>query len=321
MSAYIEHKLSFLKERDGYDEDILAIISTVIYERAKNTFLQVALVFRRLQSIKGQYAVDVINEFPPGLSELYGYLMTRIENGQISDLEYCKSVLVATSLAYRLLSLSELAIVAALLSKIKPQNINFIDKCGLFLTLSRETVSLIHQSAKDYLEKEYTSRLQPDRPAQGHADIGRRSINAMSLILRQNMYNLEFDSDPKDTTMLDPDLLALVRYLCVFQADYLSSESPERRRVLMDNRLVFRFLNERFLRQLESLSLLGNLSDGVLSKRKLLHVVQVCSISSSTVLVRLLGRPSQLGESRAQEGVNRQQTGFQISERALSPLA
>ena len=73
------------------------------------------------------------------------------------------------------------------------------------------------------------------------------------------MYNLDFDFIPKDMTPAHPDPLAPVRYSCVFWADHLCSESPEYKRELMDDVPVLGFLNERFLRWLESLSLLGKL--------------------------------------------------------------
>jgi len=105
VNAYIDHKLSTLKEKDGYDEDTLAKVSNEIHQRAMNTFLWVALVFKELDLVDGWDAVEIIEKIPPGLSELYDHMMTRIENGKMRDPQYCKNVLVATSLAYRPLSL------------------------------------------------------------------------------------------------------------------------------------------------------------------------------------------------------------------------
>jgi hypothetical protein len=65
---------------------------------------------------------------------------------------------VATSLAYRLLSLSELAVLAGLLPEIdNPQTI--VKKCSSFLITKENKVYLIYQSAKDYLEANYMFRL------------------------------------------------------------------------------------------------------------------------------------------------------------------
>jgi hypothetical protein len=53
VNAYINYKLFALKEKDGYDDDTLAKVSNKIRQRAKNTFLWVALVFKELSSVEG----------------------------------------------------------------------------------------------------------------------------------------------------------------------------------------------------------------------------------------------------------------------------
>ena len=277
VNAYINHKLSTLKENDGYDEDTLAKVSNEIRQRAMNTFLWVALVFKELDSVDGSYAVEIIEKIPPGLSELYDHMMTRIENGKMRDPQYCKNVLVATSLAYRPLSLSELAVLAGLPPKVNPQTI--VVKCGSFLTTKEETVYLIHQSAKDYLDANHKSKLQQGGAVQGHADISRRSIDTIST-LKRNIYALPHPGFKlEDIRPPDPDPLAPVRYSCVFWLDHLcdaNSHSSEYRSELSDDGAIFLFFRAHFLHWLESLSLLNKLSDGIPSIRKLLHVVQVC---------------------------------------------
>ena len=152
------------------------------------TFLWVALAFKVLEAVHGGYAVKRIREMPPGLSELYDHMMTRIEEGQVIEPQDCKTVLVVTSLAFRPLSISELSVLSGLPLDIAE---TAIEMCGSFLTIAKGTVNLIHQSAKDYLEKNYKLRLQPAGPAQGHSEIFRRSADAMSSMLRRNMYNLD----------------------------------------------------------------------------------------------------------------------------------
>ncbi|KAL7917745.1 hypothetical protein ACQKWADRAFT_317118 [Trichoderma austrokoningii] len=261
VNNYIKHKLSILSGKDGYDEDVLGKVSEAIHQRANNTFLWVALVFKRLDSIEGWYATDIINQIPPDLSELYGHMMAGIERGQMRDPEYCKNALVATFLAYRPLSLSEIAVLAGFPPKIDPQAI--IDKCGSFLTVSEGTVYLIHQSAKDYLNMNYNSKLQQGGVAQGHADIYKRSIKAMSK-LQQNIYALpDAGLKPKDIQPPDPDPLAPIRYSCLFWADHLCDASKPKKE-LADDDVVWSFLKDHLLHWLESLSLLGKLPDSTL---------------------------------------------------------
>ena len=85
VNAYIDHKLTILKRRKGYSDSVLAEVSHAVYERAENTFLWVALAFKVLEPVHGRYAVKRITEMPPGLSELYDHMMTRIEKGQLIE--------------------------------------------------------------------------------------------------------------------------------------------------------------------------------------------------------------------------------------------
>ncbi|KAK4119288.1 hypothetical protein N657DRAFT_264056 [Parathielavia appendiculata] len=105
VNAYIDHKLSILKTRERYDDCVLARVAVEVRQRAENTFLWVALAFKALDAedrtlsyVHGTYAVDIIKEIPPGLSQLYNHMMARIEKGMRRDPQYCEGVLaVATS--------------------------------------------------------------------------------------------------------------------------------------------------------------------------------------------------------------------------------
>ncbi|KAH6636427.1 hypothetical protein F5144DRAFT_508878 [Chaetomium tenue] len=278
VNAYINHKLMGFKYRGGYDDRVLAEVSREVRQRAENTFLWVALVFKELSSVEGWDAVETVQSIPPGLTDLYGHMMTRIDEGNERNRQRCKNVLVATFLVHRPLSLSELIVVAGLPAKINPRAV--VDRCGSFLTIKDETVYLIHQSAKDYLGDNYATRLQPAGPAQGHSEIVRRSTDAMSSMLRHNIYNLDRGFKPENMAAPDPDPLAPIRYSCVFWADHLCSLNSDNSRFLgelTDDGKVFGFLKECFLRWLESLSLIGQLSSGLFSIRKILHAAQTYS--------------------------------------------
>jgi hypothetical protein len=159
-----------------------------------------------------------------------------------------------------------------------------VRKCGSFLVVQDETVYLIHQSAKDYFQENYESRLRPTGMSQGHEDLAMRSIQALSSDLRQNMYNLDYGFKPENISPPDPDPLASIRYSCVFWVDHLYAVNLvilKHKEALMDDGAVLKFLREKLLNWLESLSLLGNLAEGVESVRKLLHIAQVSSELSS----------------------------------------
>ncbi|KAJ4864208.1 WD domain, g-beta repeat domain-containing protein [Trichoderma breve] len=287
FNAFINHKISLLKGRPGYTDEILEQARKEVSQRAENTFLWVALVFKELDKedgnhivVDGMYALDIIKEIPSGLSKLYDYMMGKIEKGLRQDREYCRNVLVATLLAFRPLTLSEVGVLAQLPNK-TPATI--VRKCGSFLTVQNEMVYLIHQSAKDYLQENYKSKLwkskdQPAEMSQGHEDIAMYSIRAMSSGLRQNMYNLDYGFKPDDMRPPQPDPLGPLQYSCVFWADHLTAairESFDHERVLADDGEVLKFMREKFLHWLEALSIVGNLLEGADAIKKLLSIAQL----------------------------------------------
>ncbi|SPO01835.1 uncharacterized protein DNG_04508 [Cephalotrichum gorgonifer] len=291
VSAYIGHKLSQLKASKlghTYTDDILRTVSTIVHQRAKDNFLWVFLVFNDLAGVRGSYAAKNIKDYPSDLAMLYDHKMDRIEVEEARHLQHCRDVLVVTLLAYRPLSLDEIAVLVPWAADTDPYTI--IEKCNSFLAVAGEMVTLIHQSAKDYLGEKYKSKLQPAGPTQGHADMATRSIDAMFSSLRRNMYNLGFGFTPEDMKPPNPDPLAATRYSCVFWADHLclpDGKGSECTTELADDGPVFNFLKEHFLHWIESLSLLGKLSDGLLSVRKLLASAQ-SQPDASPRLVKLL---------------------------------
>ncbi|KAK4164711.1 hypothetical protein QBC43DRAFT_317354 [Cladorrhinum sp. PSN259] len=210
-----------------------------------------------------------------GVSALYDHMMADIQERQTPDSGYCNSVLLAVLLARRPLSVSELSAAAGL-----PPNINTItilEFCGFCYVTTDGTVDFIHQTANDYLKKNIALELHPAGAARARADIGNRLIDEMSLLLRQNMYNLDPGSELDYITTPRPDPLAAIKYACMFWADhfsFLDGVNAKGLNGLTDRGRVFEFLKKHFLHWLEALSLMRKLSDAVCSIRKLLHAAQ-----------------------------------------------
>ncbi len=175
-------------------------------------------------------------------------MMTRIEHGSKHNRQRCTNILATISLAYRPLSLAELAKLISLPAGVLGAR-KIVGLCGSFLTITGETVFLIHQSAKEYLIANYES-LQPAGIIRGHVDISIHCIDTMSSELKRNMYSLKYGFKPKDIRPPEPDPLTSVRYACIFWADHLSSldiRCSELQGELVDDGRVHRFLKERFL--------------------------------------------------------------------------
>ncbi|GFF78041.1 vegetative incompatibility protein HET-E-1 [Aspergillus lentulus] len=289
VNAYIDHKLDSMKGKDGYDTDTLAQLSDDIRQRAMSTFLWVALALKELDGVDGWDAVETIQRIPSGLSNVYELIMAQIEKGSPENQKRCKNILVAVVLAYRTLSLPELAILAGLQPKINPRTI--VEKCGSFLTISGQTVSLIHQSAKDYLEANYTTKLGSDI-GQGNADLSTRSINAMGSILRHNIYALPYPGfKTSDVTPRDPDPLAPIRYSCVFWVGHLcKAKSQGFENDLIEGGAILKFFKEHFLHWLEALSLVGGISESIRLLKELQTVVDSASNTELSAFLRDMHR-------------------------------
>jgi hypothetical protein len=214
------------------------------------------------------------------LTEVLGYLISSSRHPKS-----CERVLTAVCLAHRALSLSELAInITAGL----PVGVNvetFVEECGSVFISVEEGVCLIDPLAKNCL----MNRLQSVGITLGHDDVSRSSIRAMYAILKQNIYNLSVGFKQADVKPPQPDPLAPIRYSCVAWVEHLLyGEHPMFIEELIDEGPVLAFLKQRFLYWLESLSLLGKLSEGMLSITQLLIAAQVCSNASVSLQVTLI---------------------------------
>jgi hypothetical protein len=225
---------------------------------------------------RAQFAVKNIKDYPPGLDELYTFKLSKVlehDKKYPKIVGFSKDVLIATSYAYRPLSLSELE---ALLpwSGGDDDVLTTVTRCQSFLTLKDQTILLNHKSATDFLLDNH-SRLQGGS-IQGHADMAKRSIEAMEPILERDVYRLKkYGPNSKPIQRPNPDPLGPIAYSCVYWTEHFCSLDED---VLQDSIIDLRLLNfleKRFLYWLESLSLLGKLSSGVESIRKLLFIAQV----------------------------------------------
>ncbi|KAI0411466.1 WD40-repeat-containing domain protein [Xylaria grammica] len=272
VKAYIKYKLDTLRERVGYDNEVLDELSEIVQERAGNTFLWVALAFKTLGKRNGGYAIEIMSEMPAGLSELYEHMIDRIARCEKSMPSDCKKVLKAAFLAFRPLSFSELSVVTGLRIDITE---DAVEECGSFFAVSDEIANFIHQSAKDFLKDVYNPKQDSDWAALGHPDFVQRSLSVISVSHRED-YKLEPGTEAKDIIRPDPDPLAKLQYFYVSWIGHIMlCLNNEQRCILRDLMAeVLKFLQQGFLSWLESLSILGEVSDGLLSLNELVQIVE-----------------------------------------------
>lgn len=104
-----------------------------------------------------------------------------------------------------------------------------IKLCGSFLTLRERIISFVHQSAKDFLLEKTFNKIFPSGIEDVHYTIFSRSLQLMSRTLRRDIYGLGAPGFPIDqVTQSNLDLLATVRYSCVYWINYMWDCDPSK---------------------------------------------------------------------------------------------
>ncbi|RYP43265.1 hypothetical protein DL768_010007 [Monosporascus sp. mg162] len=274
VNAYIDFKASRLwplQDRNTLEENILATrrdeVREVMRRKSNGTFLWAALVFVELQDVLVGEVLEVLEEIPSGLTELYDRMIEQIRHLKPKHREYCYRVLSTATLAYRPLHLLELQVLAGFQDGITylTDLMRIVKMCGSFLTIQDDYVYLIHQSVKDYLSGKASSIIFPSGPTDVHSAIFSQSLQVMSVTLRRDIYNLHYPGlSINKVETPDPDPLAAIRYSCVHWighfCDVYGNSRPEDQIRL---HLVEQFLREFFLYWLEALGLIQHMGDTV----------------------------------------------------------
>ncbi|KAK1465499.1 hypothetical protein CCUS01_07617 [Colletotrichum cuscutae] len=148
--------------------------------------------------------------------------------------------------------------------------------CGSFLSLRDGTVYFVHQSARDFLlnkEEDTFANLFPGGVEGLHWAVCLRSLDAISKVMRRNIYELEdVGIAHKDIIMPKPNPLASVAYSCAFWMKHLGESSTDRD--IKDYEFVNEFLRTNFLYWLEALALIGELLQAVQGIQKLQNMIR-----------------------------------------------
>ena len=298
INAFVDFKVSKLTELKAYKPELSDKVQSYLYAKADGTFLWVALVCKELQGVQVRRTLSVLEKFPLGLQPLYDRMMEQIMClNDSGDVELCRRILSSVTLAYRPLHLKELVATAGLEeSPDDLQSLNeLVDLCGSFLTVRKETVYFIHQSAKDYFSTGKGAKIFPSCQAEEHCNIAFRSLRVMSDALKRDICGLQMPGALLgELVSINQDPLAHIRYACCYWVSHLleASDLPHEKISLCDNGKVHKFLQKHFLHWLEALSLMGNISNGVVMVRTLESIRTVSEpINYAIVFLANLTKP------------------------------
>lgn len=228
----------------------------------------------------------MLEELPAGLDALYDRMMNQILCEPSMRVDHCKQILRSAAVAYRPLRLQELAGTTELPDKMFDNDKylgDLVERCGSFLTLRKETIFFIHQSAKDYLTSGNGRKVLRWDQVEEHGKTAIQSLNILSKTLKRDICGLHepgtLTSEVRERVV--EDALLRISYACCYWVYHLSDylAEPDHARldttILSDGGIVHKFLLEHLLHWLEVLSLSRRLSEGVAMIRELLLVVQV----------------------------------------------
>ncbi|OJD10872.1 hypothetical protein AJ78_08234 [Emergomyces pasteurianus Ep9510] len=274
VSIYIQHRVEKLAKLKGYGKEIQHTVQSYLLSNANNTFLWVALVCQELASpkVRLHHTLSKLRAFPPGLDPLYQRMMDQISDSE--DAELCHHILATVSVVHRPVTLHELTAFIDMPDYLRSLT-EIIALCGSFLTVQERTILFIHQSVKDFLVGKASREIFPSGFEKVHYTIFSRSLQAMSGILRRDIYNLKAPGFPIDQVQKPkPDPLAVVQYSCLHWVDHLHYSHSGQYGDFRDGGTVDRFLREKYLYWLEALSLLRGISEGAFSMSNLECLVQ-----------------------------------------------
>ncbi|KAF2850325.1 WD40 repeat-like protein [Plenodomus tracheiphilus IPT5] len=288
VGAFIHHKVRQLTERKNYDDQTRNTVLAHLSANAHDTFLWVALVCQNLEEVPRRNTIRKLHALPPGLDSLYEQMMQKLCSSDDADI--CKEILAVAAIIYRPIAVEELVTLAELPKDMADGETirEIISSCGSFLTLRENIIYFVHQSAKDFLLSKASKDIFPSGKEEVHHVLFTRSLQAMSVTLKRDMYSLyELGCLVNEIKQPSPDPLLASRYSCVYWVDHLCSWNPDSSAAhlvdLQDGGSVDKFMRQKFLYWLEALSLCKTISNGVVSMAKLESLIYKRAGASATL--------------------------------------
>ncbi|CAG7980743.1 unnamed protein product [Penicillium salamii] len=264
VKAYITHKVNELGHQQGYERSLKKKLESQLQAKSEGTFLWVSLVCKMLEDVCPEDSLAAIQDIPHGLQPLYGQVFRQLGCGRAREVQMCMRLLKAMMLAYRPLTMEELATIAALVDDEDASLGPLIIRCASFLRLRGQNVEFVHQSARDFLAGKDAQLGLDSHGTFGHYEVVLNCLSCLSKYLKVNLLNLRPDSDKQTTKELKAGgggiVLATVEYAAIFWGqhfrDIVDVNAPSH---TLDKDPIIDFLRGKLLEWLGCLSLLDML--------------------------------------------------------------
>ncbi|KAL7939062.1 hypothetical protein V8C35DRAFT_276271 [Trichoderma chlorosporum] len=152
IRQFISSSVQRLERIQGFN-NIRKDVETTLLDRAQGTFLWVGFVVEELSRKKTCIEImETLHEMPRGLHAIYRRMLEQIDTSRRNVIF---AILRWVTIAFRPLTVSELMAATHIPTTTRVRKelaiLDYIALCGHILTIQDQKVSLVHQSARDYL--------------------------------------------------------------------------------------------------------------------------------------------------------------------------
>lgn len=187
IQRFIEDKVNELSKIGRYPDQLCAHVKDVFEKRAQGTFLWIGIVAQELRACIATEVEEALKSFPSGLEPLFARMLLQIKPERRQTIAQILRWVVVAARPLTVLELS-IAIKQPNEDHNHDRTVQFsreevlrdqISSCGFFLSITEDTINLVHLSVKDYLLRKISDsnagleafRIQED---EGNLELARR---------------------------------------------------------------------------------------------------------------------------------------------------
>jgi ankyrin repeat protein len=211
IELFVSARVQKLSRIEGFNNNFQSSVQKALLKRAEGTFLWLGFAINELSQKQTCSEIwEALEDLPSGLPGIYSRMLLSIPAKRRS---VSQAILRWVTMAARPLQLQELAAA----TEVRPSSTqvtieqairNAIALCGPLLKVQEQEVSLIHQSARDYLqrkERDSDTVLEGFRliAESSHLELAQKCVDCVAQSdLQHRVINLDAKPGPKESPLL-----------------------------------------------------------------------------------------------------------------------
>ncbi|CAN9211420.1 unnamed protein product [Alternaria alternata] len=211
IKLFVSARVQKLSRIEGFNNNFQSSVQTALLKRAEGTFLWLGFAINELSQKQTCSEIwEALEDLPSGLPGIYSRMLLSIP---VKRRSVSQAILRWVTMAARPLQLQELAAA----TEVRPSSTqvtieqairNAIALCGPLLKVQEQEVSLIHQSARDYLqrkERDSDTVLEGFRliAESSHLELAQKCVDCVAQSdLQHRVINLDAKPGPKESPLL-----------------------------------------------------------------------------------------------------------------------